>query len=142
MKIYFAASITGGRDHAALYQGIVEHLKKYGTILTEHIADSNMTSQGEQHDPTFVYNRDMAWLKEADVLVADVSTSSLGVGYEIGKAEQLGKPILCLYFEQQGKVLSRIISGNPRVIVASYKAVEEATVTIDDFFAALHKRPN
>jgi hypothetical protein len=39
----------------------------------------------------------MSWLKEADVIVAEVSTPSLGVGYEIGKAEDMGKRILCLY---------------------------------------------
>lgn len=37
-KIYFAGSIRGGRQDADLYLRIVEQLKTYGTVLTEHVA--------------------------------------------------------------------------------------------------------
>ena len=37
-KIYFAGSIRGGRQDADLYLRIVEQLKAYGTVLTEHVA--------------------------------------------------------------------------------------------------------
>lgn len=37
-KIYFAGSIRGGRQDADLYLRIVEQLKIYGTVLTEHVA--------------------------------------------------------------------------------------------------------
>jgi hypothetical protein len=50
----------------------------------------------------------------------------LGVGYEIGKAEELNKRILCLYKDQQGRRLSAMVAGNKRLEVAKYRDSEEA----------------
>jgi 2'-deoxynucleoside 5'-phosphate N-hydrolase len=81
-----------------------------------------------------IYSRDVSWIKEADVLVAEVSTPSLGVGYEIGRAEEMNKKILCLYRDQEDKKLSAMISGNPKIEVARYKEKEDALKQIDAFF--------
>ena len=40
--IYFCGSIRGGRDDAALYKRIIDQLKQYGEVLTEHIGDPNL----------------------------------------------------------------------------------------------------
>ncbi|HEV7743908.1 MAG TPA: hypothetical protein VGO56_02825 [Pyrinomonadaceae bacterium] len=37
MKIYFAASIRGGRDNWSTYLEIVKQLREYGEVLTEHV---------------------------------------------------------------------------------------------------------
>jgi hypothetical protein len=58
-----------------------------------------------------------------DVVVAEVSTPSLGVGYELGQAESMGKRVLCLYCPQDGKKLSAMLVGNPRFTVLEYSAV-------------------
>ena len=76
----------------------------------------------------------MLWLEEADVLVAEVSTPALGVGYEISKAEDMGKKILCLYREQQNKKLSAMINGSQKIKIAKYKIFKEAISHIDNFF--------
>lgn len=36
-KIYFAGSIRGGREDAALYQRIIQYINKTEVVLTEHI---------------------------------------------------------------------------------------------------------
>lgn len=46
-KIYFAGSIRAGRNDVQLYSKIVGILKKYGTVLTEHVGDPNLTESGE-----------------------------------------------------------------------------------------------
>ena len=74
MKIYFAGAIRGGRDDVALYLELVELLRPYGTVLTEHVADEQLTSLGESMDDRAIHNRDLTWLKEADCLVAEVTT--------------------------------------------------------------------
>ena len=43
-----------------------------------------------------VYERDVNWIQNCDVLIAEVSVPSHGVGYEIGFALNMGKPVLCL----------------------------------------------
>lgn len=127
MKIYFAASITGGRENQEIYPKIVAFLKENNCkVLTEHIADKSLSSYGEVNIlPEEVFTRDLDWIKESDILLAEVSQVSLGVGYEIGFAESLKKKIICLYKEQEGKRLSSMISGNKNLIIIKYKEFNE-----------------
>jgi hypothetical protein len=37
MNIYFCGSIRGGRNLAATYEKMIEMLKSYGKVLTEHL---------------------------------------------------------------------------------------------------------
>lgn len=135
MKIYFAGAIRGGREDKALYLQLIQYLSQYGEILTEHIGDVNLTEAGEiEPSDTWIYQRDMDWLKAADVLVAEVTTPSLGVGYEIASAENLQKKILCLYRIQPNKRLSAMISGSEKVNVVKYETLAEAFTQIDNFF--------
>jgi nucleoside 2-deoxyribosyltransferase len=134
MKIYFAGSIRAGRGDREVYLAMIRYLQQYGQVLTEHIGYQDLTDLGDDGpSDQWIYDRDMAWLGEADVVVAEVSTPSLGVGYEIGKAEALGKRVLCLYREQAGKLLSAMISGNKTLRVARYQDLEEAIHHIDGF---------
>jgi nucleoside 2-deoxyribosyltransferase len=137
MKIYFAGSITGGRDDKGLYAEIIKILGKFGTVLTEHIGNANLTSQGEVaagRTPEYIFSRDVAWVAEADVLVAELTVTSLGVGYEIGFAESLGKPILCLYRKVEGRHLSSMITGNSKLRIEYYQNVSELTAIFEKFF--------
>jgi len=134
MKIYFAGSIRGGRDDKELYASVIKEVQKYGTVLTEHIGSLDLTEQGESLTETFIFERDMAWVREADVIVAEVSMPSLGVGYELGQAEALGKPMLCLYRPQEGKRLSAMVAGNSVPVIRTYKTLEDIEVILKDFF--------
>ena len=133
MKIYFAGSIRGGRDDKELYLEIINLLGKYGKVLTEHIGDKTLSTMGED-GPTdkYIYDRDMSWLNEADVVVAEVTTPSIGVGYEIGKMEGK-KPTLCLYREQDGKRISAIIGGNKNLQLKKYKTVQSVEAILEHF---------
>jgi len=134
MKIYFAGSIRGGRDDAQIYFQIIEYLKSYGTVLTEHVGNPNLAQQGEtlDHDQ-YIHDRDIQRVSESDVVVAEVSTVSLGVGYEIGRAVEQGKRILCLYRPQEGKRLSAMIAGSSGVTLQTYTTLDEAKEFIDEF---------
>ncbi|NQU86844.1 MAG: nucleoside 2-deoxyribosyltransferase [Mariniphaga sp.] len=135
MKIYFAGSIRGGREDAELYYQIIDYLKNFGEVLTEHIGDKTLSAMGDD-GPTdhFIHDRDMEWLLAADVIVAEVTTISMGVGYEIGRAVDNNKPVLCLYRPKEGKKLSAMISGNKKICVANYLAFPEAKKILDIYF--------
>ncbi|MFZ1626932.1 MAG: nucleoside 2-deoxyribosyltransferase [Candidatus Moraniibacteriota bacterium] len=126
MKIYFAGSISGGRADAPLYAELIEYLREYGEVPTEHIGDSKLSARGEDMTPEAVFRRDVDWIRESDTVVAEVTTVSLGVGYEIGFAEQLGKKIICLYRTRSDHRLSPMIRGNPKLTVVEYDGIEEA----------------
>lgn len=135
-KIYFAGSIRGGRDDRELYGKLIEILGNYGEVLTEHIGDLSLTEYGERETSDEIYKRDVEWLDSADVMVAEVTTPSLGAGYEIGRAESQGKSILCLYREVEGKRLSAMISGNPNLMVREYGDLDEVGRIVGNFFVA------
>lgn len=135
-KIYFAGSIRGGREDWALYLEIIELLRGYGHVLTEHIGDAELSEHGEAGDDRWIHDRDLAWLKEARYLVAEVTRPSLGVGYEIGKATEWGKLVLCLFRPDCGRALSAMIAGSVGVIVREYSSAAELKEIFDDFFPA------
>lgn len=138
MKIYFAGSIRGGRDDVQLYLQIIEHLKTYGEVLTEHIGDKKLSLLGEDGlTDEYIHKRDLGWVLESDVMVAEVSTPSLGTGYEIGRGIENEKNILCLYRPQDGKRLSAMIAGCPDVRHAEYRNIDEAKQGIDIFFTEI-----
>lgn len=138
MKIYFAGSIRGGREDAQLYGEIIEYLRNFGEVLTEHVGDQNLTSDGDD-GPTdqYIHNRDLMWLQSADILIAEVTTVSMGVGYEIGRAVESGKNTLCLFRPESGKNLSAMIAGCPDVTLAQYRNLEQAKKCISDFIQKL-----
>jgi len=132
-KIYFACSIRGGRDDKELYKDIVEHLKPRCMLLTEIFADQKLTSQGMNKPSADIWNTDINWVGESDALIAEVSNPSLGVGYEIAKAEEWNKKILCLYRKQDGKKLSAMIDGSPNLRLVNYDKLPEVLDAIDLF---------
>ncbi|MBS3060630.1 MAG: nucleoside 2-deoxyribosyltransferase [DPANN group archaeon] len=132
MQIYFAGSMRGGDADTGLYKKIIAHLRKYGEVLTEHVAHGAEIDSVNTDD--WIYERDMSWLRLADVVVADVSVPSIGVGYEIAKAEDMQKRILCLYRPKRGQRLSAMISGNGSFPVMRYRTVGEALNNIDEYF--------
>ena len=135
MRFYFAGSISGGRDHAAIYPRIIAALQARGTVLTEHVGDAALDGQGEfDLSDKGIFDRDVAWVDQSDVLVAEVTQPSLGVGYEIGRAEARGIPIVALFDDRSGKRLSAMIAGNAAVTTLRY-ASEDAL--LDGLTAAL-----
>ena len=134
LKIYFAGSIRGGRADAALYAELITYLQTKGEVLTEHIGIPDLTANGEAGlSDLDIYNRDMTWLLSSDVIVAEVTHPSLGVGFEIAKATSAGKRVLCLYRPQPDKRLSAMIAGCNDVTVASYQTLNEAKLIIDNY---------
>ena len=114
MKIYFAGAIRAGRDDAPVYGAMITWLRSFGEVLTEHVGDLALSSTGDDGpSDRHIHDRDMAWLASSDLVIAEVTTPSLGVGYELGWATALAKPVLCLYRTLFGRPLSAMIGGNP-----------------------------
>ena len=97
-KIYFAGSIRGGRADAALYARLIAHMKLRHTVLTEHVGSPTAFPTVERSmTDADIYEQDMAWLRESDVVIAECTTPSLGVGYELAYAEARGKQVHIFY---------------------------------------------
>lgn len=132
MKIYFSGSIRGGRSDADLYRQLIRELATYGKVLTEHVGSSELE---ENLSDRQIHDRDIEWLKEADIVIAEVTIPSLGVGYEIAKAISFNKPIYCLYREQKEESVSAMIKGSPEVNCYAYSKPSEVVAIFRDIFA-------
>uniref|UniRef100_A0A8C6TEI8 2'-deoxynucleoside 5'-phosphate N-hydrolase 1 n=1 Tax=Neogobius melanostomus TaxID=47308 RepID=A0A8C6TEI8_9GOBI len=132
MHIYFCGSIRGGRDDVHVYRRIVHELRTYGTVLTEHVSDERLTDTGEKTEAgdKEIHDRDVDWLRQSHVVVAEVTQPSLGVGYELGRAVDMNKQVLCLFRPESGR-LSAMIRGaedGRRFVVQDYSEEQVQTV--------------
>jgi 2'-deoxynucleoside 5'-phosphate N-hydrolase len=126
--IYFSGSISGGRHDLEVYRAIVEAMTKVGhrviagAVTADHIGDA-----GELLTPGEIHARDLRWIDECDILVAEGSRPSLGVGYEVAYARyQRNIPIICLYRPAYTKRCSAMIGGDPAIRLIEYESLEEA----------------
>ena len=138
MNIYFSCSITGGRRDQAIYQHIVAHLTAQGhDVPTAHLSRADILDEEQVIDPQEVYNRDVKWVQDCDALVAEVSTPSHGVGYEIALALFLDKPVFCC--SREGVKVSKMLTGNthPRLKVFSYADETSLLTALDQFLVEI-----
>lgn len=138
MKLYFACSVTGGREFEPIYQALTQALLADGhEIPTAHLADASVLELEAKVSARQVFDRDLTWIAAADALLAEVSVPSHGVGYEIGCALAADKPVLCL--SQHGRKVSKMITGNPhpKLTILTYQDSPEAVRLARQFLNGL-----
>eukprot|EP00842_Homolaphlyctis_polyrhiza_P004166 jgi/Hompol1/4750/HPOL_003845-RA len=146
MKVYFCGSIRGGIQDAGIYLQLIEHLQAAGhQVLTEHVGKPGETSKLEEKmSDQGIWETDMAWLRESDIVIAECTVTSMGVGYELGIAESLKKPVLCLFRHADPvggrKSFSAMITGNVHFVTEVYQTVEGGKQRIDAFLASLEHK--
>jgi nucleoside 2-deoxyribosyltransferase len=137
MNIYFSCSITGGRAEEQVYQALVTEMLALGhEVPTAHLSQPDVLDLEKRSQPAEIYTRDMRWLQGCDVVVAEVTSPSHGVGYEIAIALTLKKPVLCLY--ERGRKVSKILTGNssPYLKLSAYSSIDEAKEAVRGFLEA------
>jgi 2'-deoxynucleoside 5'-phosphate N-hydrolase len=137
-KVYFACSIRGGRNDADTYSELVKIIKKYADVLTEIFADKTLTAAGSAGPSGDIWSKDIKSIGQADALIAEVSSPSLGVGYEIAAAEKMGKPVLCLFRPEGERKLSAMIDGSPSATIFEYTSPQSAEHAISSFLHNLN----
>ena len=125
-KVYFAGSIRGGRQDAALYGEMITFLEERGCrVLTEHVGLDSLQEEGERTmTEEEIFQRDMAWLTESDLVVAECTTPSHGVGYELARARDMGKTVHVFYDLSRAR-LSAMLAGDSAFILHPYTSREE-----------------
>ena len=118
MKVYFAGAIRGGRKDAELYRKAIAAMKEKHQVLTEHVGDLSLSTVEDKGDQA-IYEQDTAWLRECDIVVAECTQVSLGVGYELAYAEAHGKEVHIFYRPQETQ-LSTMLAGNERFHIHRY----------------------
>jgi hypothetical protein len=132
MQIYLACTVRGDRGAVSALRGLAASLEAEGhAVLTKHLLDDNVESAESQLTERQVYERDIAWLEACDLLIADASGSSFGVGFEVGyvlaRSDRTNQRVLLLYHAGRQHAVSRLIVGNahPRCAVQKYENPED-----------------
>jgi nucleoside 2-deoxyribosyltransferase len=127
MQIYLACTVRGDRGAVSALRSLAAALERAGhTVLTKHLLDDDVDTSEAALTEADVYARDIQWLDGSDVLIADASGSSYGVGFEVGyvlgQSDRTNQRVLLLYRADRRDRISRLISGNrhPRCTVLTY----------------------
>lgn len=137
MKIYLACTVRGDRGAIAGLRTLVGALEAEGhTILTKHLLDDDIEGAEAALTERAVYERDMAWLESCDVLIADASGSSFGVGFEVGyvlgRSDRTNQRVVMIYRADRRDAISRLIVGNahPRCRTVGYEDARDLAARV------------
>ncbi|MCI4438438.1 hypothetical protein JHC27_01060 [archaeon] len=122
MRVYLSVPIIGGRN-LELAKTISNVIIECGHELTSEWVISE--DPGFSASPNYVYERDTSGVKTSDIIVAEVSTPSHGVGMEIMLAITLRKRIIAL--ARRDAQISRMLLGAPNIEWIFYDEIEEMT---------------
>ena len=131
-KVYFAGSIRGGREDAAVYKRIIDYINATDTVLTEHIGLGSLSVKARtKEDDEHIYERDTEWLRSSDVLIAECTNPSHGVGYELAYAEARNIPVHIFYDKRKANI-SAMLNGNAYFKVYPYENEAEIYLVLDN----------
>lgn len=131
-KVYFAGSIRGGREDAAVYKRIIDYINATDTVLTEHIGLGSLNVKARtKEDDVHIYERDTEWLRSSDVLIAECTNPSHGVGYELAYAETRNIPVHIFYDKRKANI-SAMLNGNAYFKVYPYEYEAEIYPVLDN----------
>jgi nucleoside 2-deoxyribosyltransferase len=138
MRIYLACTVRGERSGVLAGRAICQRLQQLGhEVLTTHLLREDVDRAEAELTEEQVYRRDLDWLSCCDVLIAEASGSSYGVGFEvgyvIGRARETGQRVLLVYDAARRDAVSRLISGNcdEACTTFAYRSIEDLTAFID-----------
>ena len=87
------------------------------------MADISLKAQRKTNDYK-IYKQDTDWLKNSDLVIAECTYPSLGVGYELAFAEVLHIPVY-IFYDKQKSNLSAMLNGNSYFNIIPYEKEEE-----------------
>jgi len=134
MKIYLGFTVAGDRSAVMVARKIVDILVEMRhEVLTRHLVEDNACEADRRITPKEVYLRDMKWLEQCDLFIAEVSGSSFGLGFETGYL--LGattKKVVLFYRQDVESKISLLITGitHPNCTLAPYSDFNEVEIWI------------
>ncbi len=129
MKIYFGFTVAGDRSGVDAARKIVHLLEERGhEVLTRHLVSDHAWDTDRSISPQDVFRRDMGWLDQCELFIAEVSGSSFGLGFETGYLlGATNKKVVLLYRRDLEKRVSLLITGNTHAncTLVPYSSIEE-----------------
>lgn len=129
MKVYLGFTVAGNRSSVQAAKKILGVLQSMGhQVLTSHLVREDAWDADRTVPPQEIFARDMKWLAQCDIFVAEVSGSSFGLGFETGYLLGATQKKTILFFERgAGERILLLITGNthPNCILVRYSQLED-----------------
>ena len=129
MKVYLGFTVAGNRSSIEAAKKILNVLQTLGhEVLTSHLVSEDAWDADRRVAPQKIFARDMAWLAQCDLFVAEVTGSSFGLGFETGYLLGATAKKTVLFFERAAEHrISLLITGNthPNCNLVPYSGLEE-----------------
>jgi nucleoside 2-deoxyribosyltransferase len=129
MKIYFGFTVAGDRSSVVAARKIVALLEEMGhEVLTRHLVRDDAWEADRLITSEEVYRRDMKWLEQCELFMAEVSGSSFGLGFETGYLlGATAKKVVLFYRRDAQSKISLIITGimHPNCTLVPYSEIDE-----------------
>ena len=132
MKIYVSGSIYEGRQKIETYRTIINALEEFGVVCDKQIIDEDVLKKEEFQSDEDIFKNLENELTTSDLVFAEVTVPSLGVGYELGLADHLGKKIIAVYDLNVIDKVSTMIRGNKRIKLIGYYDISEIVDNLKD----------
>ncbi len=126
MNIYLATPVRRREGTDETLEWLSREIERAGaTLVNPEVAGRVPDDLETSYAAPFIHDQNCEKLKGADMLVAECSAESHGVGYEIGLAQSSSLPITCLWRSSAGAP-SKMIMGSPysRLRVLEYETTE------------------
>ena len=132
MNIYFSGSIYGGRQKLEEYKKLVNELSRFGTVLNKEVADDNVIDNEINVSDNDIFESLVERMDKADIIFAEVTVPSLGVGYEIGYADKSNKKIICVYDKNVTQKITTMLRGNKNLKIIPYEDLSEIVNNLEN----------
>ena len=135
MKFYFCASARGHKRFGSYYKQICDLATKSGHTNLDDLAvtvDPNDFYDGDQDHRESHYERTIKNIRSSDIILLEVSTHSLSMGFIMEKALDSGKPVIALYHKGLMPYFAAGINEQ-KLQVVEYEEATLAKVIEDSF---------
>ncbi len=125
MNIYLACTVRGDRGGLSSARALANLLERAGhVVMTRHLLADDVEAAESALGERAVFERDVRWLDAADLLIAEASGSSYGVGFEVGyvlgRSARTAQRVILLYHAARAAQVSRLIAGNTHPACTTY----------------------
>jgi len=136
LHVYFSASSSKLNERRPLYLEIIDSISSFGAKLTY-----NWLLDKEKLKPDEIFEKASEGIKEADIVVAEITYSSIGVGQQIALALSWKIPVVALYQKNKSQI-SRFALGmkSPHLTLRQYAKDSIETVLKESFDEVVKKQ--
>lgn len=141
MKVFFTGSTSKLKEDTSKYLYIINYLETLGHVNTNYIhypenSDKRRSIEDEIiKKQVGVYDYSISLINSSDIVIADITTQSIKVGYQIDYALNKKIPTLVIYKKSKDFVLPIVLQHSHYGLLKTqeYKELEDLKIIIKNY---------